>query len=81
MQTTLFEIPDLFQAHIAASPGLHWDGGSELDRARKALNSTPSLENFVASRGRSLIRRGDLAGAMGFFEYNAQIHPEAPHAR
>jgi len=172
---TLFEAPHLFQAHIAASPGLHWNGGSELDKAREALRSTPSLENFlyltysggdgenirtstdqlidileasgspnlnwkfeflpddrhnsspirsvlgglsylfsswtylgedsaealtehyrllseqfgfecrpemgdVASRGRSLIQKGDLAGAIRIFEYNAQIHPEAPGA-
>jgi len=171
----LFEAPGLFQAHIAASPGLHWDGRSELDKARKALRSTPSLKNFLyltysggdgenirtstdqlidileesgspnlnwkfeflpddrhnsspirsilgglsylfsswtylgednaeallehyrmlseefgfecrpemgdlASRGRSLIRKGDLAGAIKIFEYNAQIHPEAPEA-
>jgi predicted alpha/beta superfamily hydrolase len=169
----LFEAPDLFQAHIAASPGLHWNGRSELEKAREALRSNPSLEstlyltysggdgenirtstdqlidmleasgspnlnwkfeflpddrhnsspirsvlgglNFlfsswtylgedsaeafiehyrllseqlgfecrpemgdVASRGRSLIRKGDVAGAIRVFEYNAQIHPEAP---
>jgi Flp pilus assembly protein TadD len=34
----------------------------------------------VASRGRNLIRKGDLAGAIRIFEYNAQIHPEAPEA-
>jgi predicted alpha/beta superfamily hydrolase len=168
----LFEAPDLFQAHIAASPAMYWNGGSELERARAVLRSTPSLKNFlyltysggdgenirtstdqlihileesgspdmdwkfeflpddrhnsspvpsvlgglshlfstwtylgedsaealiehyrvlseqfgfecrpemgnVASRGRSLIRKGDLEGAIRIFEYNAQIHPEA----
>ncbi|MGW8322559.1 MAG: alpha/beta hydrolase-fold protein [Thermodesulfobacteriota bacterium] len=44
---SLFEAPDLFQAHIAASPALYWNGGSELDRAREALESNPTLENFL----------------------------------
>jgi predicted alpha/beta superfamily hydrolase len=168
----LFEAPDLFQAHIAASPAMYWNRGSELARAREVLSFAPSLKSFlyltysggdgqnirtstdqligileesgspnidwkfeflpddrhnsspvpsvlgglsylfspwtylgednaealiehyrvlserfgfecrpemgnVASRGRSLIRKGDLPGAIRIFEYNAQIHPEA----
>jgi tetratricopeptide (TPR) repeat protein len=37
----------------------------------------PEIGN-IASRGRSLIQKGDVAGAIRLFEYNAQIHPEAP---
>jgi predicted alpha/beta superfamily hydrolase len=169
---SLFEAPDLFQAHIAASPAMYWNGGSELDRAREVLTSAPSLKNYlyltysgwdgenirtstdalvdllgesappslgwkfdflpndrhnsspvrsvlgglshlfsawtylgednadalidhyqrlsndfgfecrpevgnIASRGRSLIRKGDVAEAIRVFEYNARIHPEA----
>jgi len=44
---SLFAAPDLFQAHIAASPALYWDGGSELDRARKALESDPNRKNHL----------------------------------
>jgi len=44
---SLFEAPELFQAHIAASPALYWDGGSVLDRAREALKSDPSLKNTL----------------------------------
>lgn len=44
---SLLESPDLFQAHIAASPALFWDGGSEHDRAREVLTSAPSLRNFL----------------------------------
>jgi len=43
----LLGAPDLFQAHIAASPGLHWDRGSELDRAREVLVSTSPLKNYL----------------------------------
>jgi predicted alpha/beta superfamily hydrolase len=170
---SLFEAPGRFQAHIAASPALYWNGRSELDRAKEVLESTPTLKNFlyltysagdgqnirtstdlltdlleesaisdlrwefhylpddrhnsspirsvleglshlfstwtylgedsaealmehylqlseqfgfecmpelgsVASRGRSLMRRGDVAEAIKVFEYNARIHPEAP---
>jgi tetratricopeptide (TPR) repeat protein len=170
---SLFRAPHLFQAHIAASPAMFWNRGSELDRAREVLKSTPALKNFlyltysggdganirtstdslvdlleesappdlnwkfdflpddrhnsspirsvlgglshlfstwtylgedsaealiehyrllseqfgfecrpevgnVASRGRSLIRRGNVAEAIRVFDYNAQIHPEVP---
>ena len=44
---SLFEAPDLFQAHIAASPALYWNGGSELEKAREVLMSTPSLRNYL----------------------------------
>lgn len=44
---SLLEAPDLFQAHIAASPALFWNGGSEVDRAQEVLRSTPSLKNFL----------------------------------
>jgi len=168
----LFHAPDLFQAHIAASPALYWDGRSEVEEARQVLASTPSLKNTlyltysegdgrnirsstdalvqvlqgqappdldwsfqflpeerhnssavpsvlgglshlfsswsyqgeftpqafiahyrqlseslgfecrpevgsVASRGRTLLRQGDVDGAITVFEYNARIHPEA----
>lgn len=169
----LFAAPDLFQAHIAASPALYWNGGSELDRAGQVLGSGSPQRNFlyltysggdggnirsstdrlvgmlegssspdlrwkfeflpddkhnsspfrsvlgglshlfatwaylgedraeplsehyrqlserfgfecrpewgsVAAKGRTLIRRGDVAGAVKIFEYNALIHPDVP---
>lgn len=168
----LFEAPGLFQAHIAASPALYWNAGSQLDRAREALKSGSSLKSHlyltysggdgrnirtstdelialleesappgldwefeflsedrhnsspvrsvlgglghlfggwtyvgedtavaliehyrqlsahlgfecrpemgnVASRGRSLMRKGDVSEAIRVFEYNSRIHPEA----
>ncbi len=56
---SLLDAPDLFQAHIAASPALYWDGGSELKRARDVLTSTPSLRNslyltYSAGDGRNI---------------------------
>jgi len=170
---SLFNSPGLFQAHIAASPAMYWNGGSELERAREALKTTSPLKNFlyltfsggdgsnirtsteslidlleesapptlswkfeflpderhnsspirsilgglshlfstwtylgdgsadslirhyrqlseqygfecrpevgnVASRGRSLIRKGNVAEAIEVFEYNARVHPEVP---
>jgi predicted alpha/beta superfamily hydrolase len=44
---SLFEAPHLFQAHIAASPALYWNRGSELARAQEVLASDPSLENYL----------------------------------
>lgn len=170
---SLLGAPDLFQAHIAASPALYWNRRSELDRAQEVLDSTSSLKNFlyltysggdgenirtstdrlvgllegsappgltwafeflpeerhnsspvrsvlgglsqlfsgwtylgedsadaliehyqrlseelgfeckpevgnVASRGRSLLGRGQVAEAIRIFEYNARIHPAVP---
>jgi predicted alpha/beta superfamily hydrolase len=44
---SLLEVPDLFQAHIAASPALYWNRRSALDRAREVLGSASSLQNFL----------------------------------
>jgi len=39
--------PSLFDAHIAASPALYWNGRSEVARAREVLGSWTSTKNFL----------------------------------
>jgi len=43
----LLEHPQLFDAYIAASPALFWDGRSELTMARGVLDSLTSLNKFL----------------------------------
>ena len=44
---SLVNHPSLFDAHIAASPALYWNGGSEVDRAREVFGSGQSMKNFL----------------------------------
>jgi hypothetical protein len=44
---SLMKNPGLFDAHIAASPALHWNRRSEVTRAREVLGSGAPLKNFL----------------------------------
>jgi predicted alpha/beta superfamily hydrolase len=44
---SLLARPDLFDAYIAISPSLHWDGGRAVERANAAFDSNRELEASV----------------------------------
>ncbi|MBV1856934.1 MAG: alpha/beta hydrolase [Nannocystaceae bacterium] len=70
---TFFEEPELFDAHIAFSPSLWWNGGALSREASQRLESHPGGALFLASANEiDLVRQvASLAGAL-----ELASHPE-----